>query len=387
MDGSGTDDKLFYTWTVLDQIGPLQFTPKAINLPAGRVQLRIFSGQGSESIIRIDTFNIPENATVPLANAGRDTTKGCLAPLRLNGSGAAGANIGYLWEAITGDIEGSTDRTFTTVGQPGIYVFSVFDKNTGCTGKDTVEVRNAPIPVADAGNDAFLDCRGDTLRLDGSKSTQGTTLKYKWSGPVGTTIDPSEISSLNPKASNPGFYTLQVEDSITRCKSVDTVEIKSAQTRPVANAGEDLLLGCNGETVTLDASKSQNSVPVIYEWLDESNTILSRGIKFDVSTQGTYLLRIVDEANGCLDVDTILVKPSLDYPSVIGSKDIDISCKIDKPVLSTSISNTPQFKAKWTSADGGLFETGHRYHSQCHRYCTRYLCSGGNQYSEQLCHK
>lgn len=357
VDGKGADKPFFYTWTVLGQNAPLQFTPKAINLPAGRVQLRVFSGQGADAIIRVDTFDIPENTTVPLANAGRDTIKGCLSPVRLNGSGAAGANIGYLWEAVTGRIEGLTDRTFTVVSEPGIYVFTVFDKKTSCAGKDTVEVRNAPVPIADAGNDAFLDCRGDTLRLDGSKSTQGTTIKYKWSGPVGTTIDPSEVKSLNPKATNPGFYTLEVRDTITRCLAVDTVEVKNAKTRPDANAGDDLFLGCKGETVTLDASKSKNTVPVIYEWLDEKNNILSRDLKFNVTTQGTYRLRTVDEANGCLDIDTILVKPSPDYPSIIGSKDVDISCKTSKPVLTTTISNTPKFKAKWTTT-GGKFEVG-----------------------------
>ncbi len=357
VDGKGVDKNFFYTWTVLGQNAPLQFNQKAINLPAGQVQLRIFSGQGADAIIRVDTFDIPENATVPLANAGRDTIKGCLAPLRLNGSGATGTNIGYLWEAVTGEIEGLTDRSFTVVREPGIYVFTVFDKTTSCAGKDTVEVRNAPIPIADAGNDAFLDCRGDTLRLDGSKSTQGTTIKYKWSGPVGTTIDPSEINSLNPKATNPGFYTLEVLDTITRCRAVDTAEVKSAQTRPDANAGDDLFLGCKGESVTLDATKSQNRVPVIYEWLDEKDNILSRELKFNVTTQGTYRLRTVDEANGCLDIDTILVKPSPDFPSIVGSKDVDISCKTNKPVLTTTISNTPQFKAKWTST-GGAFEVG-----------------------------
>lgn len=356
--GTGVEGNFSYTWTVLDQTGPLQFTQKAINLPTGRVQLRIFSGLGADAIIRVDTFMIGENTVVPAANAGRDTTKGCIGALRLNASGSTGADIVYNWAAVTGSITGTTDRTFTIVDEPGIYVFTVLDKKTGCAGRDTVEVSNALTPLADAGNDVLLDCRGDTLRLDGSKSTQGTTLKYKWSGPVGTTIDPAEVSSLNPKATNPGFYTLEVRDSITRCFSVDTVEVKSAQTRPVANAGEDLLLGCKGETVTLDASKSQNTVPVIYEWLDESNTILSRGIKFDVTKQGVYRLRIVDEANGCLDIDTILVKPSPDFPKIIGSKDIDISCKTDKPVLTTSLSNTPQFKAKWTSTAGGKFEVG-----------------------------
>lgn len=357
----GTGD-IFYLWEALDQNAgtvPLQFAAKAVNLPAGRVQLRTFDSRKPNPILRIDTFMIGENSVVPVANAGRDTIRGCVGALRLNASGSTGTDIAYNWSAVTGSITGTTDRTFTIVDEPGIYVFTVFDKKTGCAGRDTVEVRNAPVPVSDAGNDILLDCRGDTLRLDGSKSTQGTTLRYKWSGPVGTTINPAEVGSLNPVATSPGFYTLEVRDTISRCFAVDTVEVKSAQTRPNANAGDDLLLGCNGEPVTLDASKSQsNTQAVIYEWLDESNTILSQAIKFDVTKLGTYRLRIVDEANGCVDIDTILVKPSLDYPKVLGSKDIDISCKIDKPVLLTSVSNTPQFKAKWTSTNGGLFQTG-----------------------------
>lgn len=356
----GTGD-VFYLWEALDQNAgtvPLQFTAKARNLPAGRIQLRTFDSRKPNPIVRIDTFTIGENTLVPQADAGRDTIKGCVGALRLNATGSTGADITYNWSAITGSITGTTDRTFTIVDEPGIYVFSVLDKKTGCAGYDTVEVRNAAVPTADAGNDIFIGCKDDSLRLDGSKSTQGTTLKYKWSGPVGTTIDPSEVASLNPRIFNPGFYTLEVRDTVTRCSAIDTVEVKDAQTRPTADAGADLLLGCKGETVTLDASKSQSTTPVIYEWLDESNTIISRALKFDVTKQGVYLLRIVDEANGCLDVDTILVKPSPDYPSIKGSKDIDISCKIDKPVLTTMLENTPQFRAKWSSSNGGRFETG-----------------------------
>lgn len=357
----GTKD-VFYVWEALDQNAgtvPLQFQPKAINLPAGRMQLRVFDSRKPNPIIRIDTFTIGENTVVPQASAGRDTTKGCIGALRLNATGSTGPDIKYNWSAITGSITGQTDRTFTIVDEPGTYVFTVLDSKSGCAGRDTIEVRNAVTPTADAGNDIFIGCKDDTLRLDGSKSSQGTTLKYKWSGPVGTTIDPSEISSLNPRISNPGFYTLEVRDTVSRCAAVDTIEVKSAQTRPDADAGTDLLLGCKGETVTLDGSKSQTFTPAnIFEWLDESNTILGRGLKFDVTKQGTYLLRIVDEANGCLDIDTVLVKPSPDYPSIKGSKDIDISCKIDKPVLATTLENTPQFRAKWISTNGGKFEAG-----------------------------
>lgn len=357
----GTGD-VFYLWEALDQNAgtvPLQFTAKAVNLPAGRIQLRTFDSRKPNALVRIDTFMIGENTVVPSAKAGRDTVRGCIGALRLNATGSTGPDIVYNWSALSGSITGTTDRTFTIVDEPGIYVFTVSNKKTGCAGRDTIQVRNAPIPLSDAGNDIFLDCRGDVLRLDGSKSTQGRTIKYKWSGPVGTTIDPAEINSTNPKATNPGFYTLEVRDTISRCAAVDTVEVKNAQTRPDANAGDDLLLGCNGQPVALDASKSKlNSQAVIYEWLDASNAIISNSNRFEVTKLGTYRLRIVDEANGCLDIDTVLVKPSLDYPSIIGSKDVDISCKNNKPVLTTSISNTPRFRAKWTSANGGLFQTG-----------------------------
>jgi gliding motility-associated-like protein len=361
IDGTNSDG-IIYTWEGLDQNAgttPLQFGPKAINLPVGRIQLRTINTRKPTPVIRLDTFTIDENKIVPTARAGRDTTKGCIGALRLNGQGSTGPDITYNWSAITGSISGTTDRTFTIVDEPGIYVFTVLDRKTGCAGKDTVRVSNAPRPTADAGNDLFLDCKGDTLRLDGSKSTQGGTIKYKWSGPVGTTITPSEIGILNPRAFNAGFYTLEARDTVTRCFSVDTVEVKSAQTRPEADAGTDLLLGCTGQPVTLDGSKSKaNSPIVVYEWLDASNAIISRNLKFDVTTLGRYILRIVDEANGCLDQDTVLVKPSLDYPSIKGSKDVDISCKTDKPVLTTTVSNAAQFRAKWTSSNGGQFQAG-----------------------------
>jgi len=357
----GGTGQVFYLWTALDQNAgtvPLQFQPKAINLPAGRIQLRVFDSRKPTAIERIDTFTIAENKVVPQANAGRDTIRGCVGALRLNAKGSTGTDIVYNWSALSGSISGTTDRIFTIVDEPGAYVFTVLDKKTGCSKKDTIEVRNAPVPISDAGNDLLLDCKGETIRLDGSKSSQGTTLKYKWSGPVGTTIDPSEINSINPKITAAGFYTLEVKDTITRCTSTDTVEVKSAQTRPNADAGTDLLLGCKGDPVTLDATKSQNNSPaVIYEWLDSKNTIISRAQKFDVTVLGTYVLRIVDEANGCLDLDTVLVKPSLDYPTIKGSKDIDISCKTDKPILTTSVNNAAKFKAKWTTT-GGQFQAG-----------------------------
>lgn len=357
----GTGD-IFYLWEALDQNAgtvPLQFTSKAINLPAGRVQLRTFDSRKPNPIVRIDTFMIGENSVVPDVDAGKDTIKGCIGALRLNAKAGPGSNLVYNWSALTGSISGGTDRLFTVVDEPGSYVFTAFDRTTGCAGKDTIEVRNAATPTADAGNDILLDCKADTLRLDGSRSSQGTTLKYKWSGPVGTTIDPSEVNIINPKINAAGFYTLEVRDTVTRCFATDTVEVKSSQTRPSANAGEDLLLGCTGEPVTLDATKSQNNSPaVIYEWLDASNAIISRAQRFDVTTLGTYVLRIVDEANGCLDIDTVLVKPSLDYPTLIGSKDVDISCKTDKPVLTTTVNNAASFKAKWISTDGGQFEAG-----------------------------
>ncbi|MBK7969572.1 MAG: hypothetical protein IPK08_11810 [Bacteroidetes bacterium] len=114
----------------------------------------------------------------------------------------------YLWS--TGSTSFVVNATAT-----GMYVLTVSDPVTGCSGMDSIYVTILPAPnVNIIASDTTVICPGDTLMLDaGSGFSQ-----YVWS---------TGAISQTTQVFNSGMYVVTVTDPVNLCTNKDTVIVYS----------------------------------------------------------------------------------------------------------------------------------------------------------------
>lgn len=149
--------------------------------------------------------NIFINA-VPVANAGPDDTI-CVGQIAtLNASGGAA----YSWST------GSSGAVIN-VSPPVSASYSVTVFNGSCFDVDSVKVEVVPAPVADAGNNTFVQS-GSSITLSGSGGGS-----YLWQPSTGLSCVTCQNPQASPTAST--SYTLIVTDA-QGCTSVDSVYVE-----------------------------------------------------------------------------------------------------------------------------------------------------------------
>jgi RHS repeat-associated protein len=202
-----------------------------------------------------------------------------------------------------------------------------------------VEPTENNTPVANAGPDQTVYV-GDTVTLDGSKSSDvdGDPLTFRWSF---TSTPSGSVAMLSdPTATNPTFvvdlsgnYVVQliVNDGMID-STPKTVTITTANSRPVAGAGPDQTVFV-GDKVQLDGSASRDADkdPLSFFWSiiskpDQSTTALnsSSEIKptFVPDLSGLYVVQlIVNDGKVDSDPDTTSITAKLrmfNVPNVVG---------------------------------------------------------------------
>ncbi|MEM7223637.1 MAG: PKD domain-containing protein [Pseudomonadota bacterium] len=143
-------------------------------------------------------------------------------------------------------------------------------------------------PSADAGPDQATVV-GSTVELDGagSQDPDGNLLSYRWalvSRPAGSTAVLDDPVAVRPSFTidQPGEYVAQlIVDDGTQPSHPDTVVISTENSRPIANAGPDILFA-RFDTVQLDGSASSDpdGDPLTYRWTilrtpDHDDAVLS----------------------------------------------------------------------------------------------------------------
>jgi RHS repeat-associated protein len=290
----------------------------------------------------------PVTNAPPVANAGDDATVFVGYTVTLDGSASSDADgdaLSYQWRfqstptgsaaALTG---ADTLNPFFTVDLPGTYIVElIVNDGQADSAPDavTISTQNSP-PVANAGADQTVFV-GDTVTLDGSGSTDvdGDALSYSWSllsRPGDSMAELADPLTVNPSffVDWPGTYEIEliVNDGMAN-STVDRVVITTQNSRPVADAGEDLS-AMVGDTVTLDGSGSSDADfdPLTYQWslinapegssasLQDSGTISP---SFVPDKPGTYVAQLIVN-DGAFDSDpdtsqvsvTVYVPPDSD---------------------------------------------------------------------------
>ncbi|MDE2179981.1 MAG: tandem-95 repeat protein [candidate division NC10 bacterium] len=215
----------------------------------------------------------------------------------------------------------------------------------GQSGSIAFTVLNHP-PVANAGPDQTVFVAG-AVQLDGSQSsdTDGDPLTFHWSivsGPAGSAATLSDPTAVRPTflVDRPGTYVFQliVNDGLID-SAPDTVQIGTANSRPVADAGPDQTVHI-GRLVQLDGSASSDvdGDPLTYRWTLVSAPTDSQAALSDATTahpsfvadlQGRYEVQLIvndgtaDSKPDTVHIDTTNSRPvadaGLDQQATVGA--------------------------------------------------------------------
>lgn len=272
-----------------------------------------------------DTVVVTVNS-LPVANAGNDTTLCLSSSVQLSASGGTS----YQWFPTTGLTNPNISNPVASPADTTIYSVIVTSVNN-CKDTDQVKVNVITDTPADAGPDKTI-CEGDSVLIGGTIQV-----------PLGATIAwvpnmaLSNNSVLNPKAapSDTTTYILTI-NTAGGCIGTDTVTV-NVNPIPLANAGNDTLI-CDGDTALLSASGGTT-----YQWSPASglsNTNISNPLAFPPSNT-QYIVTV--SANNCSKKDTIFL--TVFSSTLTTSSDTSI-CPGDTVQLLAAASGNPLFV--WT---------------------------------------
>ncbi len=300
-DGSGGTPGYTYDWSN-GMVGP------TINVAnGGNYTVTVTDVNGCTASA---TATVSEDITPPIANAGPPMAIDCNNPTTtLDGTNSSsGGNITYAWTTTNGNIVSGANTPTPEVDAAGNYELTVTNTDNGCTAVDaTTVVSNINPPVAAIAAPGNLDCNNNSVVLDGSGSSSGPNISYLWTTTNGNIV--SGETTTMPTVDAPGDYTLTVTNNSNGCTASADVTVMSDTTPPTANAGTDMSLNCNNSSVVLNGSGSSSGPDIVYLWATANGNIVSGETTTmpTVDAEGTYVLTVTNNVNGCTATDTALV--------------------------------------------------------------------------------
>jgi large repetitive protein len=262
----------------------------------------------NEVVVDLDT-ELP----TAVVNSPQGTEINCITSIiTLNGNGSsAGPDFSYEWNVVAlGNPPVVITPLQATVNSPGIYELVVTDNANGCVSRRTIVItQNISNPVAIIADPDPINCNITIVSLNGNGSTTGAGITATWNsldgGPISPTGNPLQVN-----VSAAGRYELVIRDEANGCEGRDTVTVTANVAPPVANAGADQNINCNGTNVTLNGSASTPAGGVTFLWsaISGGGPINGTTIAMPmVNTAGTYQLIVTDTQTGCRDTATVVV--------------------------------------------------------------------------------
>ncbi len=286
---------------------------------AGTYQLEVSNNEtgckiSDEVVVGIDTI-APIPVIVPLG----PTTLSCMNDLTLldGNSSQPQGNISLLWSSVDGLVPvGQNTAMQVALENAGTYQLLVTNSLNGCTAFEEIVIEaDTTLPQSKIAIPELLTCRDSTLLIDARGSSSGAMFSYRWSTSDGNML--SGMTDLELLVDAPGWYHLEVSNSINGCQSFASVEVKEDKVLPIAEAGATEDIDCDSPEVMLDGSASSQGGLYQYLWttldgnlLGDSSTLLSL-----VNTQGTYDLLVTNKENGCTASDVIFVFENTNRPN------------------------------------------------------------------------
>lgn len=234
----------------------------------------------------------------------------------------------------------------------GLHQISYDYQLVNCTFSETIEIKVAPPPTADAGEDASLTCwnSGSSFRLGGDNSSSGPNVIYEWTTVTGSL--PDNVHILRPEVTEPGTYILTVTDVELGCSDSDEVVISALTDLPIAEISFSPS-DCSRQNSTIAIENVSGGVePYLFSLNGEPYV---NADTFAFLPPGIYTLSVIDAA-GCesemeFEVETLGGELTLDLTAnLVGRNHIDEGDSIHLVAL-TNVPFDQLDSVEWSNTD------------------------------------
>lgn len=184
----------------------------------------------------------------------------------------------------------------------GIYYVTIKDED-GCVNKDSLEVFDLNYqPTPDLTKSNELTCAKKTVVISLDTIVSGE--KYTWKGPNGYQQTGTFI-----EIDNGGNYVL-VAETFTGCLDSTEIFVFTDTIRPEIILKQEGAIRCEKTAFSIHGKGSSSGNNFKYSWTSKDGNItgMQDSLNPVVDGLGTYILKIEDTSNGCIQVDSILVQ-------------------------------------------------------------------------------
>lgn len=299
-----------------------------------------------------DTVLVTPDSETPVAKISGSDVLNCFADtILLSGNNSTqGSSMTVTWLNEIGNILGNDVEIMVFI--PQTYYLIVENSSNGCADTASLQILedfSTPSTIIDYSPSNVISCFQQEVEVNSSLSSGNAPLDFQWLTENGDLL--AENDSL--LIQTPGNYSLLVTNTGNGCTSTSDFSIVDNTTPPIADAGTDGILTCADAFFSLDGSNSSSGVDFSYSWLNSNGDVIASTAQTSVIVAGTYILSVVNNQNGCVDSDTIIVTPDSNLPAANGSASDILTCTISQVNLSNTGSATgPDITYTWLDPTG-----------------------------------
>lgn len=267
-----------------------------------------------------------------------------------------GSEFTYLWSTADGQLLSPPSTFSPVVGDPGTYELLVTNTINGCTSVATAVVgEDVEVPQLSITGPDLLTCDILSVDLTVGISSSNPDFTEVWTNPDG--IDVGFGPDLT--VSEPGTYTVTVEDDFNGCINTQTFTVNQDTVSPTAEAGPTGLLNCEVTTLQLNGSQSSSGALYAYNWSTPDGSILNGQTTLlpTIDDPGQYTLLVTNTFTGCTSTDVVQIDEDVVPPAVDAGPEPVLTCADPTLTLSATASAPAPLSYAW-STQGGQIVSG-----------------------------
>jgi len=311
----------------------------------------------------LDTTVVRSTNDRPVIRAPEQDFITCARPtvdLRLSLGGDL-SDYAFAWETEDGQIEGDATIMGPTVSEPGRYILTTTNVNSGCQSELFVLVnadRRSPNAMVEGLGAIGITCTEQEVLLDASGSSveaaDGPIFSWQvLSGPNPT----GELTGAQLFANGPGVLQLTVTDTMNGCADMLEVTIDDNANPPeIPELEVGNPISCSNEQTTISILNQEAGVS--YSGIFAGDTTSLSSDVWTVVEPGPYSVMVTSMATGCTNEAMVTVRQDLAQPELLIQPTGILGCS-GNPVLLELVDarERPLTGIQWEGPDGGVIAT------------------------------